>query len=201
MSMTYRVFIVFLVLMAGYASYEIIRFSMMNAKIDSAPAAFFEKGPEEASIVMVEFMDFTCGFCKQIHQPIEDFLDIRSDVRFVARPYPVLGEEAERIARIAMAAGLQDAYWEFHEAFLSNPNEITDAFIRETANLYGLNVDQLFADSESEKVKEMLQDNIDDAQALGVYSTPSVFVNKTIIQSFEKMPTAADLVRLVEDAS
>ncbi len=198
-SMTYRIFIVILALLTLYASFEIIRFSRMNAKVVSVEADFLTRGPEKAELVIVEFLDFNCPFCKKLNQPLKDFLGIRPDIRYIARPYPVMGESSDRLARVAIAAGLQGAYWEFHDAFLANPNEITDQYIRETATLYDLDYDRLIADSDGEEVKAILQDNIDDAQSNGIYSTPSLFIGKTLIRSFAKMPTASDLVRLVEE--
>ena len=197
--MAYRIFIVILGLAALYACFEIVRFSTMNVKVKSVEADFLVRGPENADLTIVEFLDFRCTYCKQLNQPIEDFLGIRPDVKYIARPYPVLGEMSQKLARIAIAAGLQGAYWEFHDAFLSNPNEITDQYIRETANLYNVDYDRLIKDSEGEKVKAIVQDNIDDAESIGVYSTPSLFIGKVLIQRFEKIPTVTDLVRLVED--
>lgn len=198
-SMTYRAFIVILAVAALYACYEIVRFSSMNAKVASVPAQFLVRGPDEADLTIVEYLDFNCPYCKKLNEPLSDFLGIRTDIKYIAKPYPIMGEASERLARIALAAGNQDAYWEFHDAFLSNPNDITDKYIRETANLYGVNYDQLLRDSQSKEVKDLLQSIINEAQSIGIYSTPSLFIGKTLIQNFAEMPTATDLVRLTEE--
>ena len=117
MSMLFRVFIVILVLAASYALFEIYRFSSMGYAVRSTKAEFVVQGPDKPTATMVEFLDYNCGFCRELHPAIKDFLDIRKDVRYIARPIAVLGEGSERLARIALAAGLQDKFWEMHDAF------------------------------------------------------------------------------------
>ena len=50
----------------------------------SANAPFV--GPEEAKVTVVEFFDFSCGYCKRIAPAIEKVIADNTDVKFVFKP-------------------------------------------------------------------------------------------------------------------
>lgn len=201
MSMFFRVCVVILVLAACYALFEIYRFSAMDYAVRSTKADYVVRGPEKSKTTMVEFLDYNCGFCRELHPSIKDLLDIRPDVRYIARPIAVLGEDSERLARIALAAGVQDKFWDMHNAFLSAGKgvAIDDKFIRETAALYDIDYDRLMKDADGPQVTKIFQDNVNDAEDVGIYSTPTVVIGNVYVGgSMDRMPTAADFVRIID---
>lgn len=195
----FKVFIVILVLAASYALYEIYRFSAMTIGVQGTRAEFAIQGPEKPSVTMVEFLDYNCNFCRELHPAVQDFLNIRKDVRYIARPIAVLGEESEKLARVAMAAGLQGKFWEMNDAFLSSKGTIDDKFLRETAALYDIDYDRMMVDADGKDVRKMFDDNVKDAERAAVYSTPTVIIGRTYLSgSMSRMPTAADFVRIAD---
>ncbi len=195
----FKAFIVFLALLAVYAMFEIYRFSGMVYGVRGTKAEFTVMGPEKSDLVMVEFLDYNCRFCKEIHPAVTDFLAIRKDVRYIARPIAVLGEDSEKLARAALAAGLQGKFWEMHNALLTSDGQIDDKFYRETTSLYDIDYDKLMADMEGKEVKKMFDDNVSDARRAAVFSTPTIIMNRTFISgSMNRMPTTADFVRIAE---
>ncbi len=195
----FKVFIVLLVLAAAYALFEIYRFSAMTHGVRTTRAEFAVQGPDKPVVTMVEFLDYKCGFCRELHPSVKDFLSLRKDVRYIARPIAVLGEESERLARIALAAGLQDKFWEMNDAFLSGDGNIDDKFLRETAMLYDIDYDRMMADADGKTVKKIFDDNVNDAERAAIYSTPTVIIGNTYISgSMSRMPTAADFIRVTE---
>lgn len=200
MSMLFRVIVVILVIAAAYALFEIYRFSAMTYSVQSTKAEFVTQGPETSDVTMVEFLDYKCGFCRELHPSIKDFLNIRKDVRYIARPIAVLGDESARLARLALAAGLQGKFWEMNDAFLTSGDiEIDDKFLRETAALYDIDYDKMMADADGKDVKRIFDDNMKDAEDAAVYSTPTIVINNTYIGgAMDRMPTAADFIRIVD---
>lgn len=199
----FKAFIVVLVLAAAYALFEIYRFSAMTNGVRNTRADFAVMGPEKPAVTMVEFLDYNCNFCRELHPSIKAFLDIRKDVRYIARPIAVLGEESEKLARFALAAGLQGKFWEMNDAFLSaGKTTIDDKFLRETAALYDIDYDRMVADANGKDVTRMYEDNVKDAERAAIYSTPTVIIGRTYVSgSMDRMPTTADFARIAEAES
>lgn len=198
-SILLKAFIVFIGLTALYAMFEIYRFSTMVYGVRGVKADFVIQGPEQSDIVMVEFLDYNCGFCKKVHPAVRDFLDIRKDVRYIARPISVLGPDSEKLAKVALAAGLQGKFWEMHEALLTSDGQIDEKFFREMAALYDIDHDKMMEDADGKEVAKIFDDNIGDATRAAVFSTPTIIINRTFISgSMSRLPTAADLIRIVE---
>lgn len=186
--MIFRVVVILLVLAGVYASFEIGRFALMFHTLRSTEAAFVikDKDPDTPSLILVEFLDYGCEVCRPVHKAVKDFLEIRPDIKYIARPIVVQEEGSENLARIALAAGLQGNFWALHDAFIGHEGKIDDRFVRETAGLYGLDYDRLVKESESEEIKEILEDNKKDALDYGIYSVPTLLLGKTFINNFQK---------------
>jgi hypothetical protein len=73
-----------------------------------------ELGPPDAPITIIEFSDFTCGYCRKFHlETFNQLLDTYPDqIRFVYRNFPVVGGAEAALA--SLCAGEQGKYWEYH---------------------------------------------------------------------------------------
>lgn len=201
--MIFRFVIVFLVIAGLYAGFEITRFGYMDYRLHNPKAAFqvreASKTPEK--LIFVEFVDYACPFCHELHPNVKAFLDIRPDITYIARPIVILPKgPSDKLARLALAAGLQGKFWEFHDAFLGYPKDktIDDAFVRETANLYDVDYDRLTQDAAGKEVDALMKENAATAAREGIYSTPTLYIGKTIIRQMGKMLSPADFQRLAD---
>jgi protein-disulfide isomerase len=181
MSILYRIILILLLLAACYSITGIIHFRWMYHKVENPKAEFLVLETQNANATLVEFLNYGCGYCKELQPVIEDVLKMRKDLRYVARPI-AFGEGATlRLTHIVLAAGLQDKFWEFHKAFLEYPEiEIPDSFIEETASLYGVDYSQLMKDADSEKVSKMAERNLSAMESAGLYGVPSFMINKKL---------------------
>ena len=79
-------------------------------------------GNPQGNVTMVEFFDYNCGFCKRAMSDMLDLIKTDSNLKFVLKEFPVLGEGSVEAARVAVAARMQDAsgkkYIEFHQKLL-----------------------------------------------------------------------------------
>ena len=79
-------------------------------------------GNPKGNVTMVEFFDYNCGYCKRALPDMVDLIKTNSDLRFVLKEFPVLGEGSVEAAHVAVAARMQDSsgakYLEFHQKLL-----------------------------------------------------------------------------------
>jgi protein-disulfide isomerase len=199
--MIFRVFIVLLVLAGLYSLFGIGYFSWTYHRLENPKGDFQVMENESANITMVEFLNYGCGYCKDLHPVINEALTIRKDVEYVARPilYGEEGTPTDRLSRYVLAAGLQDGFWEMHEAVLSYPDiDVPDSVIQETAELYGIDYDQLIKDANSERVEKLAQDNLDAMQQAGITSVPSFSIDKKIyIVADENLPALRNILNII----
>lgn len=166
---------------AIYTSYYFVQFKWMYYSINNPGAEFLISGNEESNITLVEFVNYSCGYCKDLHPAVKELQEVRKDIRYIARPITFQAPEEEKATRVAIAAGLQGKFYEFHDAFLEYPEpQVPDDFIQELSALYGINYEQLMQDSESKKVEKIIESNMKAVMKAGIYSVPSFMIGKNI---------------------
>jgi len=102
-----------------------------RAAIKNNAAALFSSphqvtlGDANGDITLVEFFDYSCGYCRRA---MPDMLALMHDdphLRIVLKELPILGPGSAEAARIAVAVRMQDSdgqkYLAFHRALLGAP--------------------------------------------------------------------------------
>jgi protein-disulfide isomerase len=138
-------------------------------------------GPAEAKIVIVEFSDFQCPYCRRFHDDTyQALLDAYpGQIRFVYRNLPLpptMHPEAMSAAVASLCANDQNAYWNYHEKLFSSETLGETTYIQYATDL-GLNVEEFTACLSSGKHDEFIQQDMAFSSNLGVQSTPTFFVN------------------------
>lgn len=165
---------------------------------DDAPTAGFT----DARVTIVEFFDPACGTCRVFHPFVKGIVrDNPGKVRLVVRYLP-LHSGSEDAVKILEAARLQGRFWETLEAAYAtqgqwaiNHQVYPELFWRSVSSV-GLDPEQVSADMQSPAVLRNIQQDIEDARALGVSKTPGFFVNGEPLIEFGQ----AQLLELVNEA-
>ena len=150
-------------------------------RYDIPSEGFPSLGPEDAPIVMVEFSDFQCPFCKRFHdETSQAVLAAYPDkIRFVYRHLPLtsIHQNAFPSAEASMCADEQDAFWQFHDKLFENQDKLgLELYLRIASDL-GLDSAAFEDCLNSQKYKNVVQKDLDFALNLGVNSTPTFFIN------------------------
>lgn len=196
-----RTFIILIAFAGLYSLYGIGHFKWIYHNISTPAVEFQAKGDPKADLVFVEFLNYACGFCKEMHPAIEEMLTIRKDVRYIARPVSFGEGITDTLPRIVFAAGLQDKFWEFHNAFLEYPEEeVPDDFIIETANLYGVDYERLIADSKGKEVEKLVKSSMDAMADAGLQFIPSFMIGDQYYEVGEEgVPDLKKLLSIVTE--
>jgi protein-disulfide isomerase len=142
-------------------------------------------GPENAPVTLVEFADFECPHCREFS---DDFASIKQkfpQVRLVYKDYPLtdIHPWAESAAIGARCAFMQSpaAFWKMHDTIFKNQDNITPDNAWDSLNAFakdqGLDADAFKTCMSSPEAAKAVEANRADALALGINSTPTVYVN------------------------
>ncbi len=146
-------------------------------------------GDVDAPVVIVEYSDYRCPFCAVVSrdtmpQIIENYVET-GKIRFEWRDFPIFGEESELAAIAGRAAGEQGKFWEFNEAVYAEAParshiDLPRERLIEFAKQVGVpDIDQFTADLENDELRAAVQKDAEEAQSIGVSSTPIFIVGNT----------------------
>ena len=76
-------------------------------------------GNPDASIVIYEFSDYNCGYCKRVFAPIQQLLAEDDDVKLVLKEFPILSQTSMLAAQAAVAAQAQGVFPNFHVTMMT----------------------------------------------------------------------------------
>ncbi len=154
-------------------------------------------GNPEGDVVIVEFFDYRCPYCRRVAQTLRRVVREDGEIRLVMKEFPILGPQSIQAARAALAALNQGKYEAFHFALMSEPGDMSDPHIRRIARTVGLDVERLQEDMASEDIDAIIRRNHGLARALNINGTPAFVIGDTLVPGAIDMPT---LKRLVAEA-
>ncbi len=143
---------------------------LFNAKDDP------QTGNLKGDVVLVEFFDYNCPYCKVVLDPMQDAVKADGKVRVVFKELPILSEESKTAARVALAAKAQGKYDEVHRALMKYRGKLDEKTIFRLAGEAGANVDQIKKDMMAPEIDQQLTRTMELAHALDISSTPSFVV-------------------------
>ena len=155
---------------------------MNRITLDGEPA----RGPKDARVTIVEYSDFQCPFCARAYATFEEEVmkEYGDRVRFVFKHYPLSFHAwAEDGAVAAECAARQggDQFWAMYRGLFEKQQEITkdnlEAKAAEIARGAGVDADDLAACLDGRQTLDSVKADVAEAEALGVDSTPTFFVN------------------------
>jgi len=156
----------------------------VEVSVDDDPAL----GSEDAPVVIVEFSDFQCPFCRRFHQQtlpliISEYVET-GKVRFVFRDFPLMRihPQAEPAAQAAECADEQGKFWEMHDLLFERQAEWSGnpqarAIFEGYARELGLDGEEFSACLQEGRYAQEIQKDLQDGVRYGVRGTPAFFIN------------------------
>lgn len=144
------------------------------------------KGPADAKVTLVEFLDPECESCRAAHPLVKQLLaEYEGRIRYVVRYVPGHANSALAVAALE-EAGRQGRYWEMLDLLFARQPEWGERSTPQTAAFLaygrqvGLDVDALTAALESPDLRKVERDAA-DARALAIRGTPTFFINGVVL--------------------
>ena len=155
------------------------------------------RGPANAPVTVEEFGDYECPPCGSLAAPLNQLEnDYRPRLRVIFRNFPLVNHPHARDAACAAeAAGLQGKFWEMHDLLYKEQSAWSRAANARTlfsayAGTIGLDLARFERDRNSDEVKERIAADEKHASALGVRTTPSIFINEQSVPPAALHPSA-----------
>lgn len=157
------------------------------------------RGTKQPRVTLIEFSDFSCEPCAQMHRAIDAALRaFPEDVRHVwkDRPNPSVHPQAVPAAIAARCADRQGAFWEYQDALLTRQALLSDNLYVQIASELKLDMDRFGACVKNQETYPLIEKDAQEGTALGVIATPTLFIGA---QKVVGVISAEELVGLIQN--
>jgi protein-disulfide isomerase len=164
-------------------------------------------GNPHGAIVVVEFFDNECPFCKRLAPVLARLIAENNDVRIVYKEFPILGPGSLIAAKAALASVKQSNYEAFHAALMADTtpeHQLAEPRILEIAKDVGLDVKRLKADMGRPEIDAKIAANLSLGRVLGINGTPAIIVGDRLLPgaaSYEVLKAAIAEARTPKTAA
>ena len=141
-------------------------------------------GNPEGDVTLVEFFDYNCGFCERALEHVEAMIAADPDLRVVLKDFPVLGQGSIDAARFGLAAMQQfdsETAIEFHTRLMRMRGQANGDNAARLAVALGADPARLEADANGTRVRDILSENFELANDLGLSGTPAWVIGDTVV--------------------
>lgn len=145
-----------------------------------APFGSAWTGNPNGDVVMVEFFDYACPYCRASKADVDRLLKEDKGLKVVYRDFPVLGPASDEAAMASLSAAKQGRYKPFHDAMFAAGRPSHEKLIS-TVRQARLNEVQTARDLTSSALKAELGKNLDLGRSLGLTGTPAYVIGNRIL--------------------
>ena len=160
-------------------------------------------GSPDAKVRIVAFTDFTCHYCELASKTVDTLLDrYGNNVNLTVKILP-LDEKGPggkaALYFVALAQQNQEAARLFYKKMFANREQLLaegEEFVKRVVKEIGVDMKKLVRDARSRKILDIMREDQDDAQKLGVEGTPHFLVNNLVVRGalpLEMFSVAVDM--------
>jgi protein-disulfide isomerase len=157
-------------------------------------------GPQSAAATLIEYGDYECPYCRQLHPMIQEIVRRTEGLRFVYRHFPIskVHPHAARAAEAAEAAGAQDRFWQMHDVLFEQGQPLDEERLARSARKAKLDMErytrEMTEGAYSSKVEEDIKSALYGDHVTG---TPTLYLNGVLLSSIHGFD---DLLAAVTEA-
>jgi protein-disulfide isomerase len=143
-------------------------------------------GNPNGDVTLVEFFDYSCGYCKRALADLNALLASDSKLKIVLKEFPILGPGSVQAAHVAIAARMQDSgpekYLAFHRELLGEMGPADKARALAAAKDQGFDLARMEQDMTSAEAQATIDEDLKLAADLGLSGTPSYVIGAHVLQ-------------------
>jgi len=157
---------------AYYASFD----ARQRAPVKAENCPVLGSGP----VALVEFSDYQCPHCAAAVTPLEELVENgrKGQVRLCSKYFPFSTHPRARVAAAcAEYARSKGKFWEMNAAIFAHYEQLEDDDLKGIARKVGLDGAEMLKQVYAGKFDEAVEKNRREGMALGVESTPTLFID------------------------
>jgi protein-disulfide isomerase len=147
-----------------------------NRAAIETPYAGAWAGAKDGDVVLVEFFDYACTFCRRSNADVDRLLREDPKLKIVWREWPVLGSDSQAAARASLAAAQAGKFRPFHDALFAAGRPTPDAIAKAQAAA------GIAPPASPQAGDGELSKNFQLANALKASGTPTFVVSDRVLQ-------------------
>ncbi len=148
------------------------------------------EGLGKSGVTLVEYGDYECPFCGEYFPTVKQVqTEFNDQIFFQFRNFPLVSihQNAFAAARAAEAAGLQNKFWEMHDALYEEQQQWSGASdpttdFNQYATALGLNLAKFKTDYASSQVNDLINADTAAGTKLKIQGTPTFFLDGKQVQ-------------------
>jgi len=154
------------------------------------------RGQATAPVTLIEYSDFTCGYCLKFFKETWPRLQARyvdsGKVRFLYRDYPRADQGPGLEAAIAArCSGAQGKYWAMHDRLFAEAGRLGKAVYVRQAAVIGLDQQAFERCLKEGRYTASIFEDRQEANRWGFHGTPGFILMHTVGGATEKEPAVA----------
>jgi protein-disulfide isomerase len=159
-------------------------------------------GSAHPKITIVEFGDFSCSACKNSFSVIREIsVKYKDQVKIIFRDFPLVSEDSLDLSMAGRCAGEQGLFWPMYDKLFLNQGISTQDEIQNIFTQIGGNSEKFEDCFQAKRYYQDIQDDLKDADSLGIKGTPAWFINGNNINGDIPREMFLDLVEKILGAS
>lgn len=174
----------------------------VNLVAQNADALFnsetsFVGGNPEGDFTVVEFLDYRCGYCKRAHPEVAALIGGDTNIRYVVKELPILGEQSVIASRYALAVQQvegDEAYYDIHNTLMEYQGDISVGNLSRVSDAFGFDHDALVAAMDGPEVAAVIAENRALADALAITGTPSFVFEDQMVRGYVPLAQMEQIV-------
>ncbi|MCU0679788.1 MAG: DsbA family protein [Planctomycetes bacterium] len=157
-------------------------------------------GRDNVKVRLVYFSDYDCEYCQKQEKEIKSlFQKYKNKIQLIRKDYPTINPVSisYQAALSARCAQKQNKFWEYDSLLVkSDLAKKNYKFFVELADQIGLNKESFVSCLSDKSVIKLIENNIQEAQDLGIMGTPFLFINE---QEFMGETGGDELERVIKE--
>ena len=160
----------------------------------------------EAEILVIEFFDYNCGFCRQATDFVFSLQEDNEDLEIILQELPVTNANSREPALLALAAADTDSYVGLHRAMMTSDSLVDGDRAADIARDLDISDDlinrALTPGERQDALHARLDRSMDIADALGIDGTPAFLIASADGKYIEVIPglSEAGVIAAIEEA-
>tara|TARA_Y100001936_G_C16075841_1_gene673976 strand:- start:881 stop:1513 length:633 start_codon:yes stop_codon:yes gene_type:complete len=146
-------------------------------------------GNEDSQNIIVEFIDYNCGYCKAIHSELISLTEKENlDLVIYFYQFPILSESSRKYAKtlLTIADTDKEKAIKVHNDLMSISGSLNESKFNNILIENDINIDSLQNQMDNIKFDEMLEVTYYLAKRIGGSGTPLLIINNFVEQGYLK---------------